>query len=663
MRCNNCFEEYDEDLQVCPHCGYTEGMQPKEAYMLFAGTVLQDRYIVGEVLGFGGFGITYKAYDTKLERVIAIKEYYPSGLVYRTPGTKEVVVFKGKRYKDYANGLTRFLDEARNATKFIDNPNIIDIMGFFEENGTAYFVMELLVGLPLDKYLAQNGGKVDVNSAIAIISAVGMALQSIHKEGYIHRDIAPDNIYICDNGKIKLFDFGAARFSAEEDKNLTVVLKPGYAPVEQYETVNKQGPWTDVYALGATMYRMVTGIKPDESTNRKTSDIVEQPKDIDSDISENLSNAIMRAMAVEKHLRYQNVQEFINAIKSEKKVVSVEKVQKRRKRFRWIGIASSIALIALGGFIFSRNWNEQKDEATLPDAEIDFWYIAEPGTEKGIEQVVADFIEMYPNVSINPYVYSEEEYAGELKNAIEENRAPAIFECTGLDEEYLENALDLNNAYSGIDIDNCYFLDKYKEDYSVQNRMPSSFEMPVIFINTYYANTGLESLDSLSDISVEENDILKYSVAEKWRNFYSENVDTDGWTEADGSVEAFISGEAYVYLGSNSDLEYVYSLMTGKCNHYTLPGNEVFCIPGNEWVINDLGEDENMVSERFLAYLIQDPTTQDYMYMQGDYGDKTKLPVNKAAISTLISDDVQFYGKILKEIEDFRMMDEESRYR
>lgn len=658
MRCNNCFKEYDQDYGVCPHCGYSVGMQPKEAYMLYAGTILQERYIVGEVLGFGGFGITYKAYDTKLERIVAIKEYYPSGLVYRTPGTKEVVVFKGKRYKDYANGLTRFLDEARNATKFINNPNIIDIMEFFEENGTAYFVMELLIGLPLDKFLNECGGRIDTNAAISIISAVGLALTDIHKEGYIHRDIAPDNIYVCDNGKIKLFDFGAARFSAEEDKNLTVVLKPGYAPVEQYETVNKQGPWTDVYALGATMYRMVTGVKPDESTNRKTADVVEQPNVLVPEITENLSNAIMRAMAIEKHLRYQTAQEFIDAIKSEKKVMSVEGVKKRRKRIRWIGIASSIAVIAVGALIFSKNWNDQKEEATLPDAEIDFWYIAEPDTEKGMEQVIADFLKMYPNITINTYVYSEDEYEVALDTAIEENKTPALFESSGLDEEYLKDSIFLNNVYSNLNIESCYFIDQYSDSYEELNRIPSSVEIPVIYVNTYYADVANEYIDSLFTINIKDERSENYSISSKWSDFYENNLDFDGWDENDGGLESFINGETVVYLGSNAELEKVYASMTGKCEHYTLSGDKVQCMPGNEWSISDVGKDEQLVAERLLEYLIQDPTTQDYMYMQGDYGDKTKLPINKDAIATLISDDVQFYGRILKEIDKFKLVSE-----
>ena len=654
MRCNNCFGEYEQDLGVCPHCSYVEGMQAKEAYMLSPGTLLQNRYIVGEVLGFGGFGITYKAYDTKLERVIAIKEYYPSGLVYRTPGTKAVVVFKGKRYKDYANGLTRFLDEARNATKFINNPNIIDIIEYFEENGTAYFVMELLVGLPLDKFLAKCGGKLDSNATISIISSVCMALQDIHKEGYIHRDISPDNIYVCDNGKIKLLDFGAARFSAEEDKYLTVILKPGYAPAEQYETVNEQGPWTDIYALGATMYRMITGIKPEESTNRKIVDSVEPPCALVPEISQNLSNAIMRAMANEKHLRYQSVKDFVNAIKSEKKVASVETVKTRRKTFRWVGILVSICVIVLGGLAFYLNWSIQKDKATLPSAEIDFWYIADTGAEKGMEQVVSDFIEMYPNVTINTFAYSKEEYASKLQQSIADNNLPDIFESTELGDEYLEKAIKLSSVYKELEKENLYIM----KDYSTHSKIYSSFEMPVIYINTTYVENDGEIISSLNDINVIESVSTSYSISSKWESYYNNTVECSGWNELSGNVDAFVNGETIVYLGSSSDLEYVYSVMTGKCEHFTVTGDKVLCIPGNEWSINNTGKNEKIVAERFLAYMIQDPTTQDYMYLQGDYGDKTKLPINKAAIETLMSDDVQFYGKILSEIDKFRMMEE-----
>lgn len=658
MRCINCFEEYEDYLEVCPHCGYTEGDAPAEEYMLYAGTMLQDRYVVGQVLGFGGFGITYKAFDTKLERTVAIKEYYPAGLVYRTPGTREVVVFKGKHYSDYSNGLMRFLEEARSTTKFIDNPNIVDIMEFFEENGTAYFVMELLVGLPLNKFLDQCGGKIDTDAAISIVSCVGEALKAVHKEGYIHRDVAPDNIYMCDNGRVKLFDFGAAKFSAVEHKNFSQILKPGYAPTEQYETASDQGPWTDVYALGATMYRMITGVKPEESTNRKIADTVAPPFQLDSSISVNLSNAVMRAMAIEQHLRYRTVDEFIRAIKSEKKVASVETVKKRKKRFRWLGIAASLVVICIGATIFYSNWNRQKEVATLPDAKVSLWYIIEEGDKeeshkaKGMEQVTADFIGMYDNVSVECVAVLKDEYEQKLKQAFENNEAPEIFESTGINDSFVSESGKLGNLYNGIDGENSYFIDSCGELYSDKGRAPSSFVMPVVYVNTLYAQCGKEFISEFDDIESKDGNI-SCSVSPEWQEYYISSVKNIKDIQ-EGGLDAFITGKVSVYFGSSSDLEAVYEQMTGKCRHYTLKSSLVECRPGNTWSIyGAVSEDENKVAERFIEYLINDPTAQDYMYMQGDYGDKSKLPINKDAIYTLISDDAQFYKTILADIDNF----------
>lgn len=655
MRCNNCFEEFDDELEICPHCGYTEGMEPKEAYMLFAGTTLQNgKYIIGQVLGFGGFGIIYKAYDTKLERVVAIKEYYPAGLVYRTPGSKDVVVFKGKKYKDYANGLTRFLDEAKNATKFINNPNIIDIMEYFEENGTAYFVMELLVGLPLDKFLAQCGGKIDTNAAISIVSSICFALRDLHKEGYIHRDIAPDNIYMCDNGKVKLFDFGATRFSAEEDKLLSVIVKPGYAPVEQYETINKQGPWTDVYALGATMYRMVTGVKPEESTNRKICDTVPAPNELNPDISENLSNAIMRAMAVEKHLRYQNVDDFLNDIKSEKKVVNIETVKKRKKRYRFIGIAASLFVVGIGYFIFQKSWNEEKEIATLPDANITLWYSTPDGEKsKGFEKAVEDFVNMYGNITIDTVAIREDEYEGQLVQALETDNGPTIYETTGLGVKYTRNAINLKNIYSKIDKDACYFVNNNNEYYASGNKIQSSFIMPVVFVNTSACEFDKDIVDSLDDFTLKGKTQKVYSMDTDFSEYYNSNIEFSDWNNIGDGILAFVSGDSSVYFGSSRDIEKIYETMSGKCKHYTLEAEKVVCIPGEEWSISKTDADSRTVAERFMTYLVEDPTAQDFLYMQGEYGDKTKIPVNKAAIETLLSDDAQNYELILKNVDKF----------
>ena len=226
--------------------------------------------IVGHSIGSGGFGIVYEAWDTHLSAEIAIKEYYPSGMVNRIPGEKDVIVYQGARSVEFKNGMDHFLEEARSMAKFKNCPNIAPVYDYFEENHTAYFTMERMQGMTFSKYLEMCGGKTDEKTAVEIALAVAEALKVIHKEKVIHRDISPDNIFLCQGKtKVKIFDFGAAMFSVQEEKTMTwQILKPGYAPPEQYATRTKIGPWTDIYALGATLYRALTGKVPVESTNR-----------------------------------------------------------------------------------------------------------------------------------------------------------------------------------------------------------------------------------------------------------------------------------------------------------------------------------------------------------------------------------------------------------
>ena len=168
VRCMNCMKEYEEGQAKCPRCGYVRGTRPREIYHLYPEMELADRYIIGTVVGFGGFGVLYRAWDRKLEHMVAIKEYYPAGMVTRIPGQKEVILYTGKKHDEYKNGLTRFLDEARNTARFSSNPNIVNVFDFFEENGTAYMVMEFLEGVSLKEYISRAGGRLPWQQAVEI---------------------------------------------------------------------------------------------------------------------------------------------------------------------------------------------------------------------------------------------------------------------------------------------------------------------------------------------------------------------------------------------------------------------------------------------------------------------------------------------------------------
>lgn len=271
QRCYGCMQEFEKEYELCPHCGFIVGTPTEMVNHLPYGTRLQDRYIIGKALGHGGFGITYIAWDDEEQSVVAIKEFFPHSLSMRNPGEKKVYCYVSDSSRYYKDGIKKMMDEGRKLSRFIENENIVDVYDFFEENNTAYIVMEYLEGRDLKKYLEEVGGRLEPQAAIRIMLPVLNALADMHSDNLIHRDIAPDNIFICDDGRIKLLDFGSARLAVQDaDRSLSVLIKPGYAPKEQYLSRSKQGPWTDVYAACATLYRIVTGEIPVPSTERDT---------------------------------------------------------------------------------------------------------------------------------------------------------------------------------------------------------------------------------------------------------------------------------------------------------------------------------------------------------------------------------------------------------
>jgi len=285
MRCLQCFKEIDENEDFCPYCG-TDLDEKNDVFLLQRGSILNDRYIIGANIGSGGFGNVYKAFDTKLESVVAIKEYYPRNLVNRDLDNQNVIVVSARNRNEFEYGKQRLLQEARNIARFSSYKNIVNVFEYFEEHHTSYMVMEYLNGDPLDVLLEENEGVLDEEAVRMIGSSICDALAPLHKEGIIHRDISPDNIYMCSTQVITLFDFGSAEFPDGENE-LPKIVKQGYAPPEQYETDSKQGPWTDIYALGATLYRLLVGEKPMVSTDRKVEDLVKSPHEINENISLN----------------------------------------------------------------------------------------------------------------------------------------------------------------------------------------------------------------------------------------------------------------------------------------------------------------------------------------------------------------------------------------
>lgn len=284
---------------------------------LIKGHILKDRYEVLRVLGNGGFGVTYACRDTTLNLKVAVKEYYPDGFVTRdckkSPAVTYTASSSAKPYIE--KGMHRFLDEARVLARFSGEYGIVDVRDYFEENNTAYIVMEFLDGRDL-KELIQEKGRLPAEYAVRLLLPVMESLEKIHRQGLIHRDISPDNIRMVGD-KLKLLDFGAARnFSYEGNKTMTVMLKRGYAPIEQYGEVDTQGPWTDVYALCATLYLCITGKKPADALIRWDRDPLQKPSQLGIAISPALENVIMKGLSVAARDRYQSMRELVDALKT-----------------------------------------------------------------------------------------------------------------------------------------------------------------------------------------------------------------------------------------------------------------------------------------------------------------------------------------------------------
>jgi len=313
-RCLRCFQNYEENKTECPWCGFRKSLQLKEPQYLSAGIVLQNRYEIGAVVGAGGFGITYAAWDRVLEQRVAIKEYMPGEFSTRTPGETRVSVYGGEKEEQYKNGRDKFYEESQRLAKFQDVPGIVQIYNSFEENETAYLVMEFLEGETLGERLKRDK-RIPEQEAVGIILPVLQALTEVHRVGILHRDIAPNNIFLTKDGGVKLLDFGASRsVTGTHSKSLTVLYKEGYTPEEQYRSRGDQGTWTDVYEVAATLYKMLTGTVPPGALERRRKDTLKLPSKMGIKVTKQTEQALLNALNVDIRYRTKTADAFMQEL-------------------------------------------------------------------------------------------------------------------------------------------------------------------------------------------------------------------------------------------------------------------------------------------------------------------------------------------------------------
>ena len=315
--CPGCLRDTEFENGVCAKCGFDMNGYTVMPHHLVPGTLVKQRYKIGRVLGEGGFGITYIGIDTVLNLKVAIKEFYMSGYGNRNhDASPNVFATLGTHRDTFEKNREKFLNEARVLAQFYGEAGIVGVRDFCEENGTAYIIMDFLNGVDLKTYLEQKG-RLAPEEAVKLLMPVMTSLQHVHAEGIIHRDISPDNIMVMEDGSTKLLDFGAAREISQTDiKSLSVILKPGYAPEEQYRSKGRQGPWTDVYALAATLYKCIVGATPDDAMERMYRDRLPSPAAADAACPIAISNVIIKGLAVRQADRYQDVASFLADLKT-----------------------------------------------------------------------------------------------------------------------------------------------------------------------------------------------------------------------------------------------------------------------------------------------------------------------------------------------------------
>jgi Protein kinase domain len=310
--CLGCLRTADPS-GACPSCGFDERAAIVSPLHLPPRTILHGQYLLGRVLGQGGFGITYLGWDLNLEVAVAIKEFLPTDFASRASGHIAVTPYGDDGRVNFESGLEAFEGEARTLARCFDLDGVVDVLNYFRENGTGYIVMPYIAGRTLRDHLKQRETPMPFDDAVAIMRPVLIALQEVHRLGLVHRDVSPDNIYVAEAGRVCLLDFGAARHAVRErSKSLSVQFKVGYTPEEQYQRHGKQGPWTDVYATAATIYRAITGLVPPPALDRRVQDSLRPPGTLGVTLPRASERALMKGLAISANERYQTMAEFLH---------------------------------------------------------------------------------------------------------------------------------------------------------------------------------------------------------------------------------------------------------------------------------------------------------------------------------------------------------------
>ncbi len=667
--CFACFK-HKGNSEICVYCNAKASASPEQAYHLHPGCKLDERYIIGTVIGFGGFGITYSSWDEILGMVVAIKEFFPARLVSRIPGEMRVASFSGEKETQYSDQLARYLDEARNLAKCSECPHIVKVFRYFDANNTAYIVMEYLDGLTLKDYAQNEDGiqkALEMEEALRIFETMTHALELIHSKGIIHRDVSPDNIFIKTDGQVKLLDFGAARLSqADKDATSAAVVKPGYAPPEQYRSKSIQGPFTDVYGLGATLYRMLTGVTPSESSDRAVGeDCLQKPSQMGIKIKSNLEKAVLTAMAVDSDLRFRSMKEFRQAVLGNKKIAAPEEKKRRRQRFRRIvtTVAALMLVLSIAAFGIYMNFKPAplSETALSPDT---ITVLIPTGIETNFNKEIMDdlvnkFCEQHPGISIQLETADVKIYEEKLNQAYADKKMPTLFFTENISFDTTKTTVPLDDVINALNPESYFFVDRYADMYPHKKEIPLSYEVSTVYANKHAADYNQVLLPKeITDLNTLKAGV-QWDIANDCNSSYfalfgkfsggtldeqktAEAVDSllqiRSAESADGStlspIERLQNNSLTYLFASTNNLSEISQKMSGYYTllPVTLDGTYYGTFHDTWSVSSAATKNQKNIAKLFLIYMLSS-YVQEQLYIENE----SWIPVNGEAFSTYLN--------------------------
>ncbi len=561
--------------------------------------------------------------------------------------------------------------------------------------------MEFLEVISYKQYIEDCGGRVYCVTAVWVAVSVLGALRELHKEKIIHRDVSPDNIFLvldapgASQYRVKLIDFGAARFSSgDEEKTLSIILKPGYAPPEQYRNKSKQGPWTDIYAVGAVLYCAITGERPEESVNRLVEDRLVPPSRFVKGLPQYLEDSILRAMALNQELRFQNVDQFQEALQNQTKVLSVKSELKRRKRIRGLGI-TGVCLAILGAFFICGGVYRQKQLALyriqaqlsvqIPDVngqkneeirnagtmggELEERNLMEREPSRDMmKEMLKEYRGKFEKVKVSMLVAQDwEGYPEDLARMASDGTLPEVFETSGISKE--DKGLwgklgKLEITYGTIDKSDYYFLEdkEFKSHFAKEKKqIPIAFRAPVLYVNTHMVPDTKELPNACGLERLQYEGVPSYCVSAKHREMYREAFQApEGATEfqkadvGEKGYEPFLKREKAYYLGDTDDYEIVQASLGGIYEMVVLTKlQEEGKVKGqftHFWSINGSLKGEEKAAADSLVFYLMGENAQDVFNLQNGNG----LSLNKRMLKAYVESNREFQ-QVQEQLESLKM--------